>query len=140
MKMSIVISTLENPETHGFRKSEFLSCAKPIMICPILRQMAAYILEFLVIGIEFHPRSQTSLNLALLSNTRKSVFDVTSSGINWRSTLKMKMSIVISTLENPETHGFRKSEFLSCAKPIMICPILRQMAAYILEFRSNSEK
>ncbi|KAF8353460.1 hypothetical protein PRIPAC_91478 [Pristionchus pacificus] len=82
-----------------------------------------------------HPREPRNTR-----NTRKSVFDVTSSGINWRSTLKMKMSIVISTLENPETHGFRKSEFLSCAKPIMICPILRQMAAYILEFRSNSEK
>ncbi|KAF8385420.1 hypothetical protein PRIPAC_74562 [Pristionchus pacificus] len=40
----------------------------------------------------------------LKRNTRKTVFDVTSSGANGRSTCKMKLPIVISTVENPKTH------------------------------------
>ncbi|KAF8355204.1 hypothetical protein PRIPAC_96827, partial [Pristionchus pacificus] len=63
-----------------------------------------------------------------LRNNRKTVFDVTPSGANGRSTCKMKLPTIISTLENPETHCFSESRFLSCAKTILICPILRQTA------------
>ncbi|KAF8360142.1 hypothetical protein PRIPAC_98125 [Pristionchus pacificus] len=52
------------------------------------------------------PQEPNSLNFSSSGKgviLEKTVFDVTSSGTNWRSTLKMKMSIVISTLENPET-------------------------------------
>ncbi|KAF8365749.1 hypothetical protein PRIPAC_83578, partial [Pristionchus pacificus] len=43
----------------------------------------------------------------LTSKTRKTVFDVTSSGANRGSTTKTNKPIVISTLENPETHKWK---------------------------------
>eukprot|EP00080_Pristionchus_pacificus_P014996 PDM75016.1 hypothetical protein PRIPAC_40397 [Pristionchus pacificus] len=45
------------------------------------------------------------------SKSRKTVFDVTSSGANGRSTCKMNMHIVIRTLENPKTQSFSDLTF-----------------------------
>ncbi|KAF8367699.1 hypothetical protein PRIPAC_85528 [Pristionchus pacificus] len=63
--------------------------------------------------------------------TTKIVFDVTSSGANGRPARKINMSIVISTLDNPNSESFRESTFLSCAKLLQICSILSQTASYI---------
>ncbi|KAF8354447.1 hypothetical protein PRIPAC_96070, partial [Pristionchus pacificus] len=44
----------------------------------------------------------------------KIVFDVTSSGANGSSVRKINMSIVISTLDNPNSESFRESIFELC--------------------------
>ncbi|KAF8354668.1 hypothetical protein PRIPAC_96291, partial [Pristionchus pacificus] len=58
----------------------------------------------------------------------KIVFDVTSSGANGSSVRKINMSIVISTLDNPNSESFREATFLSCARP---CSTLSQTASYL---------
>ncbi|KAF8375907.1 hypothetical protein PRIPAC_82336, partial [Pristionchus pacificus] len=61
----------------------------------------------------------------------KNRFHVTSSRANGSSAPKMHMTIVISTLENPDSESFRESTFFSCAKLLQICSILSQTATYI---------
>ncbi|KAF8368075.1 hypothetical protein PRIPAC_85904 [Pristionchus pacificus] len=56
--------------------------------------------------------------------------DVTSSGAKNNNTGKMSMPTVISTLENPKMPNFREPIFLSCARLLLICSILRQTASY----------
>ncbi|KAF8384278.1 hypothetical protein PRIPAC_73420, partial [Pristionchus pacificus] len=66
----------------------------------------------------------------------KTVFDVTSSGANGGSTLKMTKLIVLSTLENPRSESFRESTFLSWANP---CSTLSQTASYFPTFKFRSD-
>ncbi|KAF8368528.1 hypothetical protein PRIPAC_86357 [Pristionchus pacificus] len=52
----------------------------------------------------------------------------------------MNLPIVISTLENIKSHSFRESRFLSCAKLLQICPILRRSLAQSKKFNSLTQK
>ncbi|KAF8386163.1 hypothetical protein PRIPAC_75305, partial [Pristionchus pacificus] len=68
----------------------------------------------------------------------KTDVDVTSPGANEGSIRKINnMPIIISTLEHPKSRCFRKLRFLSCAKLVQICPILRLTASY--DQTSNAE-